>query len=221
MQHLTREELARLVDETPTHEERLHLKACGACRAEREAMREQTALLATLSPPAAPARAWPVLEARLRHERLVHDDVAERPSAAPGRRTLLRAATYVALFLLGGASGAALMRGADPAAGGGTASSVTVSTDPQTPEAAAARLREAEALYLDALGRYGELTGGARYGSDPAAQLAALEGIVLTTRAALEAAPADPVINGYYLTAIGQRDAVLRQIALPADDPWF
>jgi hypothetical protein len=43
-------------------------------------------------------------------------------------------------------------------------------------------------------------------------RLAALEGIVLTTRAALDDAPADPVINGYHLTALEQRDAILRQI---------
>ena len=57
---------------------------------------------------------------------------------------------------------------------------------------------------------------------DPLNQLAALEGIVLTTRAALEEAPADPVINGYHLSALGQRDAILRQIDARADEePWF
>ena len=43
-------------------------------------------------------------------------------------------------------------------------------------------------------------------------RLAALEGIVLMTGAALSEAPADPVINGYHLTALEQRDALLRQI---------
>ena len=43
-------------------------------------------------------------------------------------------------------------------------------------------------------------------------RLAALEGIVLTTRAALNEAPADPVINGYHLTALEQRDALLREL---------
>jgi hypothetical protein len=54
----------------------------------------------------------------------------------------------------------------------------------------------------------------------PAARLAALEGILLSTGAALEAAPADPMINGYYLSAIGQREAMLRQIAA-AGEPWY
>jgi hypothetical protein len=57
-------------------------------------------------------------------------------------------------------------------------------------------------------------------GTNPAARLAALEGIMLSTRAALEAAPADPMLNGYYLNAVGERDAVLRQIA-QTQDPWF
>ena len=61
--------------------------------------------------------------------------------------------------------------------------------------------------------------GGVLPAPDPVNRLAALEGIVLTTRAALNEAPADPVINGYHLTALEQRDAILRQIqAQPAPD---
>jgi hypothetical protein len=224
MQHLTREALARLVDETPNHEERRHLDGCGACRAELAALQEQTSLLASLPPLTAPARGWPLLEAQLQQEGLVRSTRFRRPLTGSGPRGLLRAATYIGLFLLGGASGTLLMRGSGPSAGGMASAGPQwqpVALEAETAEEAAAVLREAEALYLDALGRYGQLTGAPRMGSDPAARLAALEGIVLTTRAALEAAPADPVINGYYLTAIGQRDAVLRQIARGPDDPWF
>jgi hypothetical protein len=52
-------------------------------------------------------------------------------------------------------------------------------------------------------------------------RLAALEGIMLTAQAALREAPADPVINGYLLTAMGQRDAMLRQISRPSEQDWF
>jgi hypothetical protein len=57
-------------------------------------------------------------------------------------------------------------------------------------------------------------------------RLAALEGIVLTTRSALREAPADPVINSYHLTALGQRDELLRQIEesgteTETGDEWF
>ena len=56
----------------------------------------------------------------------------------------------------------------------------------------------------------------------PAVRLATLDGIVVTTAAALERAPADPVINGYYLAARAQRDALLRTVSSsPARDPWY
>jgi hypothetical protein len=42
--------------------------------------------------------------------------------------------------------------------------------------------------------------------------------VLSTTRQAMRDAPHDPVINGYYLTTIGQREATLRQLntTLPA-----
>jgi hypothetical protein len=48
--------------------------------------------------------------------------------------------------------------------------------------------------------------------------MAALESIVLTTRAALNRAPADPVINGYHLTAVAEREAMLRRLAAATAD---
>jgi hypothetical protein len=65
-----------------------------------------------------------------------------------------------------------------------------------------------------------ELGGGSDYG-DPYARLAALEAITSITRAALGQAPADPVLNGYHVTATAQRDATLRQIAAQTTDSWF
>lgn len=49
-------------------------------------------------------------------------------------------------------------------------------------------------------------------------RLAALDRAGRVMREALRDAPADPVINGYYLTTLGEREATLRQInAQPAD----
>ena len=68
-------------------------------------------------------------------------------------------------------------------------------------------------------------TEGLDDGLDPLNRLAVLEGIVLTTGAALREAPADPVINNYHLTALGQREALIRQIErmdrVRSDDEWF
>jgi hypothetical protein len=49
-------------------------------------------------------------------------------------------------------------------------------------------------------------------------RLAALDQVISTTRAAMREAPHDPVINGYYLNTLGQREATLRQLntVLPA-----
>jgi hypothetical protein len=95
-------------------------------------------------------------------------------------------------------------------------------TDMQGPRSmgdAAEFLRTAEALYLEALTRYAELASQTESG-DPVARLAALQSIIMTTQAALNETPTDPVINGYHLTALAQRDATLRQVAL-AGEPIY
>jgi hypothetical protein len=87
---------------------------------------------------------------------------------------------------------------------------------PRTMEEAASLLRQTEELYLTALTRYAELATQTEPG-DPIARLAALQSIVMTTQAALDQTPTDPVINGYHLTALAQRDATLRQVAATTD----
>ena len=90
----------------------------------------------------------------------------------------------------------------------------------RTPDEAARFVRDAEGAYLAAMTRLAELTEA--QSSDPAVRLATLDGIVVTTAAALERAPADPVINGYHLAARAQRDALLRTVSSsPEQDPWY
>jgi hypothetical protein len=81
--------------------------------------------------------------------------------------------------------------------------------------------RQAEALYLDMLTRVAELETGTTQPNDPVARLAALESIAAITRSALYQAPADPVLNGYHLTALAQREATLRQMAASKPGRWF
>lgn len=50
------------------------------------------------------------------------------------------------------------------------------------------------------------------------ARLAALDEIAAATRAALYRAPQDPMLNQYYLTTIGAREATLRQIGATLPD---
>jgi hypothetical protein len=92
---------------------------------------------------------------------------------------------------------------------------------PLSPEAARAarQLAEAEAGYLAALQRYASIADP-QSGADEDTRMAALERMVATTRAALETAPDDPVINGYHLAAVRERDDLRRQMA-QTDADWF
>lgn len=210
MQHLDLETLARLAEETATREEEAHLEGCAECAEEIRALREQRDALLGLPDLSPPPAAWAALEARLEGEGLL------RPAAPRGLRgTGLRIAASLVLFLGGGVAGAAWQGGAAGAAPD------PVGTRPASAQQASLRLEEAQAAYLQALTHYAEMTG-ADESADPVNRLAALEGIVLTTQAALQRAPADPVINGYHLTALGQKEAVLRQIAQSTEtDTWF
>lgn len=217
MNHLTLEALARLVDETPTRQEREHLEGCGACRAELEALNEERSELASLPALEPSADAWPQLEARLQEEGLIrHED---RWSLSPG---WMRAAAAALLFFAGGASGFAMRgmdgAGAGPAVGGDT--HLVADREPRSVEDAERAVQRAQDAYLAALSDYAEMTNAPMVG-DPAARLAALDNIVLTTQAALDEAPADPVLNGYLFTALAQRDAMTRELARGRNDPWF
>jgi hypothetical protein len=93
-------------------------------------------------------------------------------------------------------------------------------TAPASMDEAAQLLREMETRYLEALTAYAELALDAEAG-DLVARLATLQSIILTTQAALNETPTDPVINGYHLTALAQRDATLRQVAAASSERWY
>lgn len=217
MQHLSDETLARLVEEEPGELEGRHLDECEECRAELAALCEQTAMLAQLPELSPPEGEWEGVRMRLAEEGLL------RPAARAPERRLLRAAAALALFVAGGAAGALLRDGgvvppsplATPAGGAAVAAAPARSSGE-----AATRLRAAESAYIAAMADYSRFSGTDQ-AVDPVSRLAALEGILLTTRAALKEAPADPVINGYHLAALGQRDAMLQQISVDTEEPWY
>jgi len=229
MSHLSLEVLARLVDEEPDPAEARHLRSCALCREELAALREQVLALGSL-PDIEPAPdAWPALEARLIREGLLR---ADRRSWILRSTSLVRFAAMLVIFLAGGLTGAALRGPVAPAeeapgylaevAPGDVA--LAASEDPwlRTTDAdeLARVLRARETAYMAALARYAEVSGAAAT-PDPIARLATLESILAATRAALNEAPADPVINGYHLTALAQRDAIYRQLAIHSEEPWF
>jgi hypothetical protein len=244
MSHLTLETLARLIDDAPDPTEMGHLDICAQCREDLEAMRADVIMLQAL-PDIEPSQAqWIRLEQRLEREGLMRRTWRWQPAM------LRMAAALVIFVLGGVSAAlvmrprdtqhltsndvpapVATERAATPTSSATLATTpLTVESAPITPapaerrmartaEEAAAQLRTAESDYLSALTRFAELSGHAEEG-DPVARLAALESIVATTRAALGRAPADPVINGYHLTAVAQRDALLRQ-ASASGQTWY
>lgn len=224
MSHLTIETLARLVDEPVSAAEAEHLDNCDDCRIELEGLRADAAALAALPDLEAPAAHWTRIDARLRDEGLVRADMYTRVIAFPRRPAfthVLRAAAVLAIFALGNASAALFLRtDTTPVAERATDTRLVSNSTPQNLDEAAAAVRAAETAYVNAFTQYLQLSNSAP-SDDPLARIAALESIVQTTRAALGEAPADPVINGYHLTAIAQRDAMIRQLASSTDPTWF
>ena len=207
MPHLSLVELARLVDESPEAHEKIHLEECGTCAEQLAGLHRQTLQLSQLLDPPLP----PALTVHVRESIMSHDARSRRQKSVWG----LRIAAGFVLLLVGSSLGTFVFA---PALAGRTSGAEGV-VAPTDAAAAASAVQIAEAEYLTALARYAELTQ-AREG-DPLSRLAALEGIVLTTRAALREAPADPLINNYHLTAVGQRDALLRELDRIREDEWF
>ena len=243
MLHLSPERLAALADDEPTAAEATHLAACARCSAERTAHR--TLLVLAQREGARPGDAltsWTTLAADRRAEGLIGPtpdpmtitpthgtpipQVRRRFAGAPW----MRAAAAILLVAAGVAAGRysarpAVIASVDaPPAGDAGASVVdpgfsTVSysstTDAMTAFLRAQREMQQAAAYL------AEREQIAAPSSDIEmyrARLAALDGMVSVSRAALYEAPADPVINQYYLATLGAREATMRQIGrtLPA-----
>src|SRR5512140_1252550 len=178
MQHLTAEALARLVDEPSDRAEAAHLEACPACREELDALRRQTAALATLAQaPAAepPAEQWAGIvagQAAPAGTDAALDDLAVRRLTK--RRTVpwFRIAAAVAIYAVGTATGVA-MAGHSPAAGTPAAAPLAT-TSPAAPSQhlasapdAAAAISPAAPAGIEAGGPEDEQPGSAQFASAP------------------------------------------------------
>jgi hypothetical protein len=85
---------------------------------------------------------------------------------------------------------------------------------------AARELMQAQAAYMAALQRLAAIADPAS-GNTPETRLAALDRLVQLTAEALDRVPGDPVINGYHLAAVAERDAVRREMDRDASTEWF
>ena len=244
MLHLSPERLAALADDEPTGAEATHLAACTRCSGERAAYRRLLALARHEAVAGAESlTSWNVLAAELRTEGLIGEPAAPMSLSTPARGTPAarrvgpshaggwrRAAAALLIAGAGAAvgrysAGAPVIPRAEPAAvavapaapvDGNGVSRVSYSS---TTDAVTAFLR-AQREMQDAAAFLAEEEQAGTRGYDPdmyRARLAALDGMVTVSRAALYEAPADPVINQYYLATLGAREATMRQIgrALP------
>lgn len=227
MSHLPDERLAALSDEPPNSAELAHLASCERCAAERAAHRGLRELASAEGAQiGAPLTSWESLAPALRADGVI--DTGEWRVARRSRRFtgVWSQAAAALLIALGGvaygrysAVGSVLPEPAGAiGARGHEADSLPTFSSVEEARVAQERyetLYQSAALYLAA-------HDTAEFTPDsPAAmrhRLATLDEVGATVRQALTESPGDPVINGYYLTTLGQREATLRQLnaALPA-----
>jgi hypothetical protein len=224
MSHLPSERLAALLDERPTAEELAHLSACPDCAREPAAY----ALLAGLAKadpgPVLPLTRWASLAPALEREQLIDTRRSRMSPSGARSRAWLQVAAGVALAA-GGMAAGRYSAGASPVSfhlGAQVAARDTgiLDKEPQfqtVAEAVEAQSRS-QAEYQSAVTFLAQHNSSGRAGDSPAsmsARLAALAQVRATMDQALRDAPSDPVINGFYLSALGQQAAARRQLTSP------
>lgn len=228
MLHLSTDRLAALGDDTPTSAEAVHLAECEPCARELAAYRALVGMAhAERESLGLPLTRWEAIASALDTGASV---VAPPRWRAAGRGPLRAAAGL--LLMAGGAMIGRASVGADPVAGVRTpsrASTTSTAAGGSQPsdsvfasiEEARIAQRRSEQLYQQAVAYLAQYDSSAVDDGSPIAyksRLAVLDRVISATSEAMREAPHDPVINGYYLTTLGQREATIRQLntALPA-----
>lgn len=224
MFHLSSERIAALIDDEPSAVEALHLASCQVCASERRAQQRLHSASAKMSvEEVVPLTQWANLSRRLESEGLLRT-----PShLSPVRGRVVRAAGLLAasLALLVGGTVIGRMSAGMPLSGavGIAARAAQPVGDGTTQYASTA---EALDVFLRARREYQEAAAflNAREASGDVSRdamltrLAALDEIHAASVAALRDSPTDPIINDYYVSTLGARDAAIRQLnaALPS-----
>jgi hypothetical protein len=244
MSHLPTERLAALSDEPPTSAELAHLASCERCARERtvfEMLRASAASEQTRI--GLPLTRWESLAPALRSDGVIDTGAPLRRTGSARSRSAITAfvsgriwlqAAAVLLFVAGGVLLGRMSAGARALPfwtdGEGSASTTAIAANAASADSVPvfasveeARLARAryELLYQTAALFLAEHDSSGYSPDNPAAmrrRLATLDEVGETVREALHESPYDPVINGYYLTTLGEREATLRQLntALPA-----
>jgi hypothetical protein len=227
MSHLSTDRLAAIADDTPSADEATHLAGCWDCRAELAAYRRLVRMAAMVPLPMEPLSAWSRLAPQLREVGIIHAPTAGYAPGAPrtgfaGNRWMLRAAAGFALVLGGALAGRLSTRltfTGDPTAVAGQTAVPVFASEAEAAQVLASAQRQAQAaaefltVAQDSDSRFIGMNEDSYR-----ARLNALDEIAAATRAALYRAPQDPMLNQYYLTTIGAREATLRQIGATLPD---
>lgn len=223
MLHLTSERLAALVDESPTPAELVHLTGCAECTRERAMFRNLASLASSESNRIGqPLTTWESIAPVLVADGVIDNGRGLQLRARSVRRPWLQAAAAV-LLIAGGMMAGRYTAGASVipvAASNHTATGLDTTgrfksvADAQQVQAQSQALYETATAYL----AQNDTSSHVDSPSSIRTRLAAIEQTQDVMGEALKKAPYDAVINGYYLSTLGQREATLRQLnaAMPA-----
>jgi hypothetical protein len=223
--HLSAERLAALSDEPPTATELTHLATCPECARERAVYQNLLELASAESARlGSPLTRWEALAPALAADGVI-DTGRALPSVARRNRARspwLQAAAAV-LLVGGGMMAGRYTAGAAPISANLAENHVaTADSVPHFASIEEARAAQAQSqLTFQTATAFLAQQDTASLSETPATirtRLATLDRVREVVGNALNDAPYDPVINGYYLTTVGQREATLRQLntALPA-----
>lgn len=234
MSHLHPERLAALADSEPTAAESAHLTACASCAREIAAHRRLLMLAwQERERRATPLLEWETIAAAAREEGIVpapHSALRAPRSAQGEARNAspwwLQAAAAVVLVLGGGLVGLGLGRNSvSPLEENATAMSPGTITERLASNDSVAPFRsQAEAMFVllraerDYRLAMMYLAGQDTVTPTPEApdiyraRLAALDEMATVALEAVREVPTDPVMNRYYLSTLGARDAALRDL---------
>jgi len=236
MLHLPADRLAELVDVEPTSQELAHLQSCDLCARERQAFCTLREIAASERDRATESLiTWETLRPALAAEGLITPAVATGivpARTASGRFSAahwgMRIAASFLLVAAGVAAGRMSAPAQDPVGAEASADLIPAANiEGAAGTAQFASEGDAMSVLLRAQQDYQRaaaylLATDTTMGTNTPVmfkqRLAALDELMGVTRSALSRAPQDPVINSYYLAALGAREATLQQLdlALPA-----
>ena len=218
MLHLSPERLAALVDETPTPAELAHLAGCADCTRERAAHRALHQLAAGGARSiGTPLTTWESLRPALVADGVIDSGRGFATRARP-RSGWLQAAAAAVLVAGGAVGGRMSVRPSGPSRGSGSSIGLAqIDSAPRfrTLDEARSAQTQSQVLYQNATAYLAQHDTTGHLIESPASmrtRLAALDRTQQVLNQALNEAPYDPVINGYYLSTVGQREATLRMI---------